>query len=82
MSLVQNNPFNKPNPFKQIQFDRFQHPHLANKSANDYSHLVYHDSHKLQHLGVLNNNWTFNDNNLGKKVDFSRKVDLNNSQIS
>ena len=81
MSLVQNNPFNRPNPFKTANFDKFYHPHLGNKTTTDYAHLIYHDSYKRSSR-VLNNNWTFNDNNISKRADFSRKYELNNSQIS
>lgn len=73
MSLVQNNPFNKANPFKSGQFDKFHHAHLPTSNPTDYAHLIYHDSYKLQHSRATINNWVFNDNNLTKKVDFNRK---------
>jgi hypothetical protein len=82
MSLVQNNPFNKANPFKLGQFDRFHHAHLPTNNPTNYTHLIYHDSSRLQNSRAINNNWVFNNNNLTKRVDFNRKNDLNKSQIS
>jgi len=73
MSFVQKNPFNKANPFKLTHFDKFHHAHLSNNNPKDYAHLIYHDSHKLHNSRVINNNWVFNDNNLSKRGDFSRK---------
>lgn len=81
MSLSQNNPFNKPNPFKSNNFEASQHPFQISSNIKDYSHLVYHDSHKLQYHR-MNNNWSFNENNLSKKVDFTRKYESKINQIS
>lgn len=72
MSFSQNNPFNKPNPFKSSHFENYQHSSQISSNKKDYSHFVYHDSHKLQYHQA-NYSWSFNENNLSKKVDFSRK---------
>jgi hypothetical protein len=72
MSITQNNPFNKPNPFKVGYFESYQPSYGVSSNTKDYSHLAYHDSHKNQYSKV-NNNWSFNQNNLAKKVDFGRK---------
>lgn len=82
MSLVQNNPFNKPNPFKLTHYDKFHHAHLPTNHPADYAHLVYHDPQKLHNSRAITNNWVFNDNNLSKRGDFSRKYELSKSQVS
>ena len=72
MSLPQNNPFNKPNPFKVGYFESIQPSYGLSSNTKDFSHFVYHDSHKNQYPRV-SSNWSFNQNNLTKKVDFGRK---------
>lgn len=79
MTALQNNPFHKPNPFTVVRHDRFEHPHLQSGRQPDYAHLIYKER------GIpkpIENNWTFNENNVGRKVDFSRKYEMTASQVS
>lgn len=69
---VQNNPFHKPNPFKTVQYERFEHPHIR-PSNQDHQHLVYKEHPRLYNSRILENNWTFNENNIGKKYTFTKK---------
>lgn len=72
MSLSQSNPFNKPNPFKSNNFEKYQTSSQISSNTKDYSHFVYHDTHKMQYHR-MSNNWSFNQNNLSRKVDFTKK---------
>jgi hypothetical protein len=77
---IQNNPFHKANPFRVVQYERFEHPHLQGQ-AQDHQHLIYQEGRPMSNK-VIENNWTFNENNLTRKIGFTRKQDLTSSRVS
>jgi hypothetical protein len=81
MSSSKNNPFNKPNPFKSNNFETYQPPSQICSNKTDFSHFVYHNSNKLQYHRI-DNNWSFNQNNLTRKVDFTKKYEPKINQAS
>jgi hypothetical protein len=82
MSALQSNPFHKPSPFQLGHFEKFKLAQYPNTNSTDYSHLIYHDSYKPQQSRVSDNNWSFNENNLSKRVDFTKKYENNLSQVT
>ena len=79
MSLVHNNPFTKPNPYKITEYDPFRHPNL-NPSTTKYTHLFYYDP--LLTSRSTNILWDFKQNNLSHAVDFDRNYSSNNGYSS
>lgn len=76
-----NNPFNKPNPFKAGYYESVKPYHVPSMSTKDFSHIAHNNSVRHQYSQV-SNNWSFNQNNLTRKVDFSRKNELKSSQVT
>jgi hypothetical protein len=79
---IQNNPFHKANPFRLIQFEKFEHAHLPAQKAQDHQQQLYKEHLRSVPARPLENNWTFKDNNLDRRHDFSRKPELANSHVS
>jgi hypothetical protein len=38
---VQNNPFHKANPFRVVQFEKFEHAHLPGQKSHDQQLSLY-----------------------------------------
>jgi len=75
---MQGNPFHKPNPYHVYKYNKFNHPHLK----EEYSSISIRDVTRPQQAIILENNWIFHENNLSKRVDFTKKTDTSLSQVS
>ncbi len=60
MSAVKESPFNKPNPFKYGNYERFKHPHIPSSHLSDFSSISNRDSFRGKQSRVSDSTWYFN----------------------
>lgn len=76
------NPFHKPNPFKYGNIERFHHAHLPSSDTLNNSYMTSSNTCRLKQSNISGDSWQFNENNMNRRVDFTRKYEPGGSQVS